>query len=560
MTSRELQAMILRLHHAESWPVGTIAKQLGIHHSAVTRVLGQEGLPRSRILRPSMVDEYLPFILEQLKEHPKLCASRLFDMVKARGYPGGPDHFRHLVAPLRPRPAPEAYLRLRTLPGEEAQVDWGHFGKVKVGRATHRLMAFVMVLSWSRMVFLRFYLGAKLENFLRGHEAAFHFFQGVGRRLLYDNLKSAVLERLGDAIRFHPTLLDFAGHYRFEPRPVAPYRGNEKGKVERAIRYVRTSFFAARHWHDLDDLNAQAEAWCLGLAADRRWRDGEGRTVREAFAEESGKLLGLPDNPFPTDERKEVSVGKTPYARFDLNDYSLPHTLTRRHLVVIGSPSTVRILDGDEVVATHSRSYDKGEEVEDPAHVKALKEYKRRARQGSGTRRLVGRIPAAEALLEELALRGDNLGAAVSALLRYADQYSPAWVEEAIQEALEKGTPRPSSVRFLLEKRQRQEGRPAPVAIQLSTDPRIQNLEVRPHNLSTYDALKEAPHEEEEDFSPPEASGDPAVSRDHSPEPTPVLRDQEVRDPARGGEVPGSGAPGRDGHRRPSTHPRPPKG
>jgi transposase len=86
---------------------------------------------------------------------------------------------------------------------------------------------------------------------------------------LYDNLKSAVLERQGDAIRFHPTLLAFAAHYRFEPRPVAIARGNEKGRVERAIRYVRDNFFAARTWRDLDDLNAQAEAWCLGQAADR---------------------------------------------------------------------------------------------------------------------------------------------------------------------------------------------------------------------------------------------------------------------------------------------------
>ena len=106
-------------------------------------------------------------------------------------------------------------------------------------------------------------------NFLRGHEAVFHAWGGLPRVLLYDNLKSAVLERQGDAIRFHPLLLAFAAHYRFEPRPVAVARGNEKGRVERTIRYIRDSFFAARTWHDLDDLNAQAEAWCLGPAADR---------------------------------------------------------------------------------------------------------------------------------------------------------------------------------------------------------------------------------------------------------------------------------------------------
>jgi len=124
-----------------------------------------------------------------------------------------------------------------------------------------------------------------------------------------------VLDRRGDAIRFHPTLLGFAGHYRYEPRPVAVARGNEKGRVERAIRYVRDSFFAGRSFTDLDDLNAQAESWCNGPAADRRCPDEPDRTVRDVFAEESARLLPLPDNPAPLLEHVAVTVGKTPYVR-----------------------------------------------------------------------------------------------------------------------------------------------------------------------------------------------------------------------------------------------------
>src|SRR5262249_5154475 len=154
------------------------------------------------------------------------------------------------------------YLRLSSLPGEQAQVDWGHFGHLVIGRARRPLMAFVMVLSYSRQIFLRFFLDARMENFLHGHVSAFTTWGGVPRVLLYDNLRSVVLERHGEAIRFHPTLLMFAGHYRYEPRPVAIARGNETGRVERAIRYVRNAFFAARRFADVDDLNAQAEAWC----------------------------------------------------------------------------------------------------------------------------------------------------------------------------------------------------------------------------------------------------------------------------------------------------------
>ncbi len=273
MISKETEAEILRLYHAEKWPLGTIAGQLGLHHTTVQRVLGQAGVdPKIVAPRPAMVDPFVPFILEQLGKYPSLHASRLFVMIKERGYPGGPDHLRRLVGRLRPKKPAEAFQRLRTLPGEQAQVDWAHFGKLTVGRALRTLWAFVMVLSYSRRIFLRFFPGAAMPFFLRGHVEAFSDFGGVPRVLLYDNLKSAVLERHGDAIRFHPTLLDLSAHYRFEPRPVAVARGNEKGRVERAIRYIREAFFAARTYTDLADLNRQADAWTASAGIRPRVR------------------------------------------------------------------------------------------------------------------------------------------------------------------------------------------------------------------------------------------------------------------------------------------------
>ncbi|WP_394838641.1 IS21 family transposase [Pendulispora rubella] len=247
-----------------------------------------------------------------------------------RGYGGAQDHFRKMMMRFRPRAPAEAYLRLRTLPGEEGQVDWAHFGKVQVGAATRPLFCFVMVLSWSRQIFLRFFFSAHMASFVRGHVEAFNFYGGNPRKLLYDNLKSAVLERAGDTIRFHPRLLEMAAHYRFLPQPVAPARGNEKGRVERAIRYVRENFFAARKYKDIEDLNLQARDWMLGIAADRRCPGDRTRTVREAFAEEKASLIPVAENPFPADELISVEVGKTPYVRFDLNDYSVPHTHVRR--------------------------------------------------------------------------------------------------------------------------------------------------------------------------------------------------------------------------------------
>jgi hypothetical protein len=218
-------------------------------------------------------------------------------------------------------------------------------------------MAFVLVLSFSRLIFLRFFVNQRLHSFLQGHVAAFEQLGGVSRVVLYDNPKTVVLERYGDAIRFHPELLALARHYRFEPRPVAVARGNEKGRVERAIRYVRQSFWPARSFRDLDDLNAQAEAWCREVSERRPCPEDRSRTVRAVFEEERPQLLSLPADPFPAEERVEVSVGKTPYVRFDLNDYSVPHTCVRRTLTVLATFERVRVLDGATVVADHGRSY-----------------------------------------------------------------------------------------------------------------------------------------------------------------------------------------------------------
>jgi transposase/phosphoglycolate phosphatase-like HAD superfamily hydrolase len=492
VTPRDIEAQILRYYHAEKWTVGTIATQLHVHHTVVQRVLAQAGLPRpGPAPRPSQIDAFLPLILQTLEKFPTLTASRLHAMVRERGYRGGPDHFRHLIACHRPRPKAEAYLRLHSLPGEQAQIDWAHFGHLEIGRARRPLMAFVMVLSHSRQIFLRFFPDARMENFLRGHVGAFTAWLGVPRVLLYDNLKSAVLERHGDAIRFHPALLSFAGHYRFEPRPVAVARGNEKGRVERAIRYVRDSFFAARSFTDIDDLNAQAEAWCNGQAADRRCPDEPARRVREVFLDEAARLLPLPDNPAPLLERVEVKVGKTPYVRFDLNDYSVPDSHVQRTLTVLADPHELRIVDGAQILACHRRSYDKSAQIEDPAHIQALADRKHAARQHRATNRLTQAAPASKDLLIRAAERGANLGAITVGLQRLLERYGAAELQAAILDALARDVPHPNAVRLALERRREQRGEAPPTAIVMPAHVQVRDVPLRPHDLETYDRLQD---------------------------------------------------------------------
>ena len=489
MIDPEKAASILRLSQVERWPVGTIARELGVHHDVVERVLRDAGVAKASMTRPSRVDAYVSFIGETWAKHPRLRASRLYHMCVERGYVGSQSHFRAAVAHLRPRAPAEAFLRLRTLPGEQAQVDWGHFGHMEIGRARRPLVAFVMVLSYSRAIYLRFMLSLRTEDFLVGHQGAFSHFQGCARVLLYDNLKSAVIERTGEAIRFNPVLLAFASHHRFEPRPVAVARGNEKGRVERAIGYARTSFFPARVYRDLADLNAQALDWCSRLTMERRWPQDTRLTVREAFEAERGSLLALPENPFPVEERHEVVAGKTPYVRFDWNDYSIPHTRVARTLCVLATQEVVRVLDGTEVIARHPRSYDRHQVVEDPAHVEGLVSEKRRARAHRGVDALSRAAPSSRALLERVASRGESIGRTSAALLDLMKEYGREALETALLEVLAGDAGHAHAVRQVLERNHAAHGLSPAQALPIPTDPRYRDLVVKPQSLSGYDDL-----------------------------------------------------------------------
>jgi transposase len=495
----DLEAQILRYYHAEKWRINTIACQLHVHHSTVERVLAQAGLPRSGPVRPSQLDGYVPFIVATLSRFPTLTSTRLLVMLRERGFTGSASVLRHRVALLRPRRPAEAYLRLRTLRAEQGQIDWAHFGHLQIGRARRPLMAFVMVLSYSRAIYLRFFLDARMASFLAGHVGAFSAFGGVCRVLLYDNLKSAVLERQQDAIRFHPTLLAFAAHYRFEPRPVALARGNQKGRVERAIRYVRESFFAARRFTDLADLNAQAGAWCAELAASRPCPEDPRITVASAFAAERALLLPLPADAFPHQERVAVHIGKTPYARFDLNDYSVPHTHVQRTLEVWADTEHVRILDGSAVLATHARSYDRGAQIEDARHLEALVQHKHAARQHRVTDQLVRAVPAVQELLTRAAVRGHNLGSITVALQRLHQQYPLAELQAAVLEALARDVPHPNAVRLALERRREQRGQPLGTVVTLPEHVQQRDVIVTPHPLDSYDRLLEPRHDDRPD-------------------------------------------------------------
>jgi transposase len=489
--SPEQHARIRRLYFGEHWKVGTIVSELGVHADAVQRAIETPRFGnRVDAARPSMLDPFKPFILATLDQHPRLCSSRLLQMLQGRGYKGGIATLRRYVTTVRPASVSEGYLALETLPGEQGQVDWASCGKLRIGAALRPLLLFVMVLSFSRRIFARFFLDAQMDNFRRGHVEAFEHFGGVPRELLYDNLKSVVLDRVGEHVRFHPQVLELASHYCYAPKPCAVYRGNEKGKVERAIQYIRTSFLEARTYRDLADLNGQLQRWNAQVADARvHPTDSDKRSIRECFEQEQPCLLPLPAHSFECDRVLPKKSGKRPYLRFDGNDYSIPHGLVHKPVTLVASDTRVRVLDGSEVVADHARCFDRRQRIEDPAHLRGLIEHKRAARQLTGRDRILRVSKHADGFYAQLAQRGANIGAVTSRLLRLLDTYGAETLDQALGEALSRDAIGASAVAHLCDQLRRKQGRLAPLPPEPALAPHIANLRVVSHDLSSYDDL-----------------------------------------------------------------------
>ena len=488
MISPELIAEIRRLYHAEHWKVGTIAAELHLHYDTVRRALAPERRRRPA-KRKTKTAPYLEFTQQTLEKYPRLRATRIHEMIRQRGYTGGIAQVRRLVRRLRPR-VQEAFVRLEAFPGEQAQVDWAHFGLVRVGQARRRLSGFVLTLAYSRAFYLEFFFDQCLENFLTAHVRAFHDLGGCTRSVLYDNMKSVVLERYAEQARFHPKLLELCAHYHFQPRLCHPYRGNEKGRVERTIRFIREGFFEARPFTNLVDLNHQALRW-RNEALQRPHPDHKPRCVLELFQEEKLRLLPLPQHPFAIEFLKPVCSPKTIYVRFDLNDYSIPPEAVGKKLTLAASDTRVRILDGDTVLVTHPRSYHRHELIENPAHRRALLEQKRKAQGSSALQRLRAAVPEVDNFLQQAMDKGEPLRTVSQKLLLLLSDYGSHELRAAVQTALERQTPRVSSVAFLLSRRRnRSKQKPLP-NVHFEHRPDLAELYVNPHPPESYDELSE---------------------------------------------------------------------
>jgi transposase len=497
-TDEAKEAEVRRLHYAEHWKVGTISTQLGLHHDIVERVLGlgKGARPRpaleaeaaeqskiSEVLRP-----YEGFVAETLEQYPKLRATRLYDMLVERGYEGSVRTLRRHVQLVRPAPKSEAYLRIEPLIAEQAQIDWGYIGKLRFPGGTRQLWVFVMVLAYSRAIWAELVLDLTAISLRRSLVRACSYFGGVTRQWLFDNPKIVVLERRGDAVRFHPELLALAGQLCAAPRLCGVRKPQQKGKVERAVRFLRERFFAARTIRDLERGNADLRVFLHEIANRRphaRWPD---RRVHEVLAEEKARLLALP-SPLPdTDLVTPVPADKTAFVHFDGNRYSVPCSCANTTLTLVASDTTVRLTDGTKEVARHARSWGRRQVIEAPEHRAELLEQKRAAREAKGRDLLNTAIPGFEILQERWVEAGRNVGFMTAKALHLLDLYGVEILGDAAREAIARGTHDPGALAVLCEERRRAANSPVPIDVDLGAH--VLDRDVIPHDLETYDAQR----------------------------------------------------------------------
>lgn len=491
MISTELTAEIRRLFYAEHWKVGTIAAQLGVHHETVRRALKTDRFASRGTTRPSSLDPFIGFIKATLERYPKLTGTRVHEMLRGRGYRGSATQVRRRIRQLdlRPLPNKEAFFRLQVVAGEQAQVDWGHFGTMRVAGVDRPLYGLVIALSWSRAFYVDWGFEQNAAAVLRGHVAAFEDFGGVPRKLLYDNMKTVVVDRVGDAIRLNSRLVELAAHYHFAPRVCHPRRPNEKPRVERRIRDLRESFFAGRTFVDLDDLRARFRRWRAQIAYERRCPADKSLTVAEALNQERGVLLSLPSGSMDTDLIRATVAHKQPYVVHDTNRYSIPHELVGQPLTLAVGRDRVRVLKGGDVVASHARSWARHGVVEEPTHLEGLTALKKKGRHARGRTRLVDAVPAAGALYAALVQRGEPLSPNTRRLVQLLDRYGAETLQRAIGEALERETPRATSVAHIIDQWQRASGQPPELPLRLPDRADVRDLRTINHNLEDYDAL-----------------------------------------------------------------------
>src|SRR5215813_6029304 len=402
MLSSEQVNTIHRLHFAERWSVRKIARYLHLGRRTIAQYLATPARTAARRHRASKLDPFKAGIAELLEQDAEASAVVIAQRLRPLGFDGGLSILKEYLHSVRVNSQTKrAYVRMEPGPGERFEIDWGHFGVLSYQGHARKLYAFCLVECHSRKLYVEFTHSQSFETFVRCHLHAFAAMAGIARELWYDNLATAVAEHDGNLVRFQPRFLAFARENAFFPRACHVAAAWEKGKIERAIGYLRRNFWPLRTFTDLADVNRQVRQW-LDEVANRRQHRETGQSPEERFRLEALRSLPVLNSDYR--DTAEVVVHKDLRLCFDGNRYCVPPRYVGHNLTVKADSSSVTIYDQHLEIVRYARSWRRGQTIGAERYEKELFAQMAAAERSATQQRLVKLLgPAAQCYLERLA-------------------------------------------------------------------------------------------------------------------------------------------------------------
>lgn len=364
--------MDIKVLHRDGLSIREIARRLGIDRRTVKRHLEREGLPEyeRRERQKSKLEEYYSTIKSYLEED-NYKGTWIYDKLKKMGYHGSYDLVRRYVQGIKGEMNRLAYVRFETEPGRQAQVDWGEFQIENSDGTVTTLQLFLMILGYSRALYVELAANAKMEALLDCHKRAFEYLQGVPGEILYDNMKTITTGREGGKVKFTVDFLNFTRHYDYVPRVCPPYSPWVKGKIERPVDYVREQFWRGYRVCSIAQTNLDIRQW-LETVANERIHGTHHQRIRERWEQERPHLLKLPATVYDTSLKVFRKVQKDCQISYNGNRYVMPYHVAGKPVMLKIKDGQIRCYYDEELLVTYAEPPLKGETVQDPCFYEQL--------------------------------------------------------------------------------------------------------------------------------------------------------------------------------------------
>ncbi|MBW2072942.1 MAG: IS21 family transposase [Deltaproteobacteria bacterium] len=411
-----------------------IAKALKLCRKTVTKYLREPNPKRPAVKRASKLDPFKDEVERMLQIDPSASAVVIGQRLAQKGYQGSISLLRGYLRTIRGSfKKKEPFIRFESAPGEQCQIDWGHFGSLAYGNTKRKLYCLAVVECHSRMLYLEFTHSQKQQTLHRCLLNAFRFFQGTPKELVHDNMLSAVIERQGALVRFNEAFLEFLRPFKIVPRACNVGKPHEKGKVEKgAIHYIRYNFWPLRTFKNLKDIQAQANHW-RDQVANQRIHATTGERPSERFKPEA--MTALPEHLPDCRESQPAKVHTDFSIRFDGNSYTVPPWAIGKQVLVKADHHSLTIYLKDRAIARHRRCWQRKERIELPAHREAARKHQHRHWLSTDIAAFISLGEVAKSYLEKLAANKRSLKKHVRKLLELKDEYGSCALEEAMKMA-----------------------------------------------------------------------------------------------------------------------------